>query len=304
MKAYIQKVTPSREASFVFRVKADRRFSRGWHCHPEYELTYIVESRGRRFVGDSVAPYHDGDCVLLGPNLPHTWRSEGGPQPAGRPARLHRAIVVQFQEAVLGSAFWAAPELASIRSLLRRASAGLRIVGRTRDEVARRLVAMRRLSELDRLLELLRILDTIAHGRSEVQAITRQAPTSTPDASQLRKIDKVLAYLEAQAHHQNAVSQSEAARRVRMSPAGFSRFFRRTTGRTFVGYLGELRVSQAALLLMETDLPILEVAMRSGFANLSNFNRRFLALKGMSPRRFRAQHAEAVSIPAEATSAR
>ena len=84
MKAYIQKVTPSGDASFVYRVKADPRFARGLHCHPEYELTHIIESRGRRVVGDSIETYESGDCVLLGPNLPHSWRSENVPPPRAR----------------------------------------------------------------------------------------------------------------------------------------------------------------------------------------------------------------------------
>ena len=79
-----------------------------------------------------------------------------------------------------------------------------------------------------------------------------------------------------------------------MTPSGFSRFFRKTTGKTFVEYLGELRVSHACNLLVDTDLSILQIALRSGFNNLSNFNRRFLKLKGVTPREYRTQFARAL----------
>ena len=46
-----------------------------WHHHPELELTLTMNSRGLRFIGDQVAQNDDGDLVLLGPNLPHTWAS-------------------------------------------------------------------------------------------------------------------------------------------------------------------------------------------------------------------------------------
>ena len=51
-------------------------------------------------------------------------------------------------------------------------------------------------------------------------------------------------------------------------------------------------MSHAESLLVETELPILAISLRSGFTNLSNFNRRFRRLKGMTPREYRWRRAE------------
>jgi AraC-like DNA-binding protein len=291
VKAHAQKVPRSGEASFVYRVKADRRFSRGWHFHPEYELTFIVESRGRRLVGDSIERYSSGDLVLLGPNLPHTWRSEDPPGSGARRERLHRAVVIQFDQALLGERLLAFPEMEGIAGLLPRASRGLAIAGRTRDEAGRRMLAMRRMAPFERLLELLRILQGIAGGGKDLRALSRM-PVALPAAgSGPRRIDRVFSHLHDR--YTEPVSQAEVARQAGMTSAGFSRFFRRSTGTTFGDYLAGLRLSHAASLLMETSMTILEVSLRSGFNNLSNFNRRFRRWKGMTPREFRARHAEA-----------
>ena len=61
----------------------------------------------------------------------------------------------------------------------------------------------------------------------------------------------------------------------------------KSIGRSFKTALIEIRVSHACRLLLETDQPILDIAYASGFANLSNFNRRFKELKGRSPREYR-----------------
>jgi len=293
MRAYVQRVPPAGEASFVYRVKADAQFARGLHCHPECELTYIVESRGRRIVGDSVEDYEAGDCVLLGPDVPHAWRSEELPRSSRRGGRrpLHRAIVVQFRPEFLGGAFLEAPELSRIRAIVDRARLGLRFTGRTRDEVVRCLESMRDLEGLDRLLELLRALRAIAAGGRDVRAIASRTLVVSPDPAHLERIERVIAYLEA--NFARRPSQQTAARLVGMSPPSFSRYFRRATGRTFVGYLSELRVSRAAKLLRETQRSVTHIALEAGFNNLSNFNRRFLALRGTTPRKYRVEHAEA-----------
>jgi hypothetical protein len=52
------------------------KFDAEWHFHPEWELTWILEGRGRRCVGDFTEPFASGDLVLVGPELPHFWFSE------------------------------------------------------------------------------------------------------------------------------------------------------------------------------------------------------------------------------------
>jgi AraC-like DNA-binding protein len=61
------------------------------------------------------------------------------------------------------------------------------------------------------------------------------------------------------------------------------------TGRTFKGYLNELRVGTACDLLVRTEGKVTSIAGASGFQNLSNFNRQFRKVRGMSPAQFRRQ---------------
>ena len=297
MRAYAQRVSRSEEQSFVYRLKADARFARGWHFHPEYELTYIRRSRGKRFVGESIEAYRSGDLVLLGPDLPHTWRSEEpnrNPRGSAPRRRLHRAIVVQFREDFLGAEFFAAPECRGIAALLDRASRGLRFQGTSRDDVATRLQAMQRTSGLERLLEFLAVLDTLARTpRNEIVELCPHRPRAAARAQREHRFDRVLTFV-----HENftqPLSQPEVASVVGMSPSSFCRFFRRATGKTFIEYVTELRVRHACTFLIESQLSVLEVSLQSGFGNLSHFNRQFRKLQGMTPSEFRKSHAEAAA---------
>ena len=87
-------------------------FNVAWHFHPEIELTYIVQSSGTRYVGDSIRFFEPGDLALLGPNLPHCWENYA---PQLREAD-HRAeaVVIQFARDFMGPAFFSRPELTAI----------------------------------------------------------------------------------------------------------------------------------------------------------------------------------------------
>ncbi|HZE96666.1 MAG TPA: AraC family transcriptional regulator [Planctomycetota bacterium] len=273
MKAKIERVSTGDAASFLCRRRTDPRFGFSWHYHPELELTLIVRSRGRRFVGDSIEPYDDGDLVLVGPNLPHTWSSD--PRRKGR----HEAVFCQFPRE-----FLRAPELAGAGRLFDRASRGLRFSGRTQRAVARRMEGMDRLHGLRRLAVLLEILDELARSR---ESRPLSGPEFTPALRSIDadRIDRVCRHLDGR--FAERITLEEAASVAHLSIPAFGRMFRRTTGKTLVGYLHELRTGMACRELIESERPVADIAFGSGFNNLSNFNRRFRALKGMSPREYR-----------------
>ena len=74
-----------------------------------------------------------------------------------------------------------------------------------------------------------------------------------------------------------------------MSRATFKRAFRAATGRPPKAFLNEHRLQQAANMLLTTDRKVADVAARTGFGNLSHFNRRFLARFGKPPARYRGK---------------
>ena len=74
-----------------------------------------------------------------------------------------------------------------------------------------------------------------------------------------------------------------------MSESRFSRFFRRATGNTFTDFVNHVRINRACQLLMESEHPITRIGFDVGFNNMANFNRRFLDIKGMTPREYRRQ---------------
>jgi AraC family transcriptional regulator len=79
------------------------------------------------------------------------------------------------------------------------------------------------------------------------------------------------------------------AQEVRLSPYHFLRVFQRLTGLTPHQYVLRARLQHAATKLLLEPGRVLDIALDSGFQDVSNFNHCFRAEFGLSPRLFRAR---------------
>lgn len=93
------------------------------------------------------------------------------------------------------------------------------------------------------------------------------------------------------AHYSARISLPQMAAMAHLSRPQFHTVFKRATGMTLVDYLTQVRLTQAARLLQETDRSIAEIASAVGFADQSYFDRRFRRHYGRTPRLFRQQAA-------------
>lgn len=255
-----------------------------WHYHPEYELHLIVATSGRYYIGDFAGTFAPGQLIMTGPNLPQNWISDiadGELVPV-------RSIVIQFPEVFIEKAGAAMAELGVLRPLLERSRRGLLFDEATGTAVAplmRRLVEAQGLRRLSLFWE---ILELLVAGEHEVLASLSFEPSlsRTEDSG----INRALAHLRE--HLTRQIEERDLAEIVGQSPSVFSRAFKRHTGTTLVRYRNQLRIDLACqMLLAEPDMAIACICYEVGFSNLSNFNRHFLKLKGMSPSQFRANFA-------------
>ncbi len=248
------------------------------HRHLQLELTWIEQGAGVRFVGDSAAPFAGGDLVLLGPLVPHAWLSTGAE--GGLPGQV---TVVQFPLALLEQPLL--PELTALRPLAEQAGRGLAIGGACHAAVTETLVAMREADALARLGGLLGILRCLWLHPGDLRPLATSALRSGGPVGSERRIDRVIDWVHRHLHED--LSPQSAARVAHVSPAAFSRFFRRETGKTWSAYLNDVRCSQACVLLKQSGQPIGSVAQACGYRTMSHFNAEFRVRYGRTPREHR-----------------
>jgi len=88
-------------------------------------------------------------------------------------------------------------------------------------------------------------------------------------------------------HLADDLAVDDLARATGLSRFHCSRRFLAYAGRTPMAYLMDLRLQEAALRLRGGDEPVVEVAVACGFKDLGHFGRRFKAMFGSSPARYR-----------------
>ncbi|GAA4306441.1 AraC family transcriptional regulator [Compostibacter hankyongensis] len=276
MKPFVQKLPLTEEISFVARTYRTPDFEVSWHQHIEYELIFFMEGAGMAFIGNYIGEFKTGDVFFLGANLPHTFQKRHKKLVTG-------AVVVQFREDFWGEGFMDLPENRDIRKLFETSIQGLQITGQSKLLMGRLIHDLEGASGMDRIVKLCQCLQIMAQTREFV-------PLSTQEVKQYNhrdkeRIEKVFQYtIESFA---KPTTLEEIARIAHMSVPAFCNYFKKSTKKTYINFLNEVRIGHACKLLADTKRTVLDICYESGFNTLANFNKQFFRIKKMTPSSFR-----------------
>ncbi|WP_240232553.1 helix-turn-helix domain-containing protein [Devosia lacusdianchii] len=252
-----------------------------WHFHPEYELHLVCATSGRYFIGDFIGQFTPGNLILVGPNLPHNWISEVADE-ASVPLRSR---VMQFTEDFIGRTIQCFPELAGTRQLFERSRAGVLFSAETAGRVSDSMRKVIHASGAERVALFLGIVAELEKDR-DAQTLTSQHYLPDPSGFMSTGINEVLSHINDNLTEE--LDETTLARLAGVTPSTLSRSFKRHTGQSLTKYVNRLRVTLACQLLMSSEFgSVTDVCYASGFNNVSNFNRQFLALRGVTPTQFR-----------------
>jgi AraC-like DNA-binding protein len=278
-KANLEKIEPAEGSSFHMAYnKAPLLCHQDfWHFHPEFEIVYVPHGKGKRFVGDRISEFTDGDLVLLGPNIPHNAFNFGF-ESAG-----YEEYVIQFRSEHIAEMTDSFPEFSRIARLLAGAETGIAVTGEAKHRIGSLIKEMYRMNSFFRLMQLFFVLREMSL-LPQVEDLEAKKFLSV-DAVHVRRIGMV--YQIIQRDYQQELSTRQVADELAMTESSFCRWFRHTTGKTFKQALTEMRIQKACALLTHSDQSIASVASMAGFNNISLFNRFFKDIVQMTPNRYR-----------------
>jgi AraC-like DNA-binding protein len=286
MKPLFHKVPTQLQSSFGVRHDQLPNFGTVWHYHPELELHHVIKGEGVRFIGDNIGNFSSGEILLLGSNLPHTWRCTDTYFESS-PNHEVEAIVIQFLPECLGKDFLNLPETFLIPKLLERARKGMRIMGEARDEVSKLMHQAVGATNLDRLIIFLNILKILSET-DEFTSIASAHAFYRSNESEVIRLNKICTYTLS--NYKKDITLEEISSFSNLSVTSFCRYFKMMTKKTFYDFLIEIRISHACRMLVENKEPTEIICFDCGFNNVSNFYRHFKKITGFTPLEYKKNY--------------
>ena len=276
MKPFIEKLNLAERNSFYARTHSTPFFEVSWHQHIELELILFKEGFGTAFIGNYIGEFKEGDIYFLGADLPHTF------QKANKELFVS-AVVIQFRKDFWGDDFISLPECKAIKDLFDTTLHGLKITGNTKILLHDLITNLENLTGLQRIIRLAECLQLIEESKDYQIVSTHEVKEF--NCHNKERIDKIYKYTIE--NFFESITLEHVAGIASMSVPAFCNYFKKSTKKTYIEFLNEVRIGNACKLLIDTENSINDICYSSGFNTLVNFNKQFQKVKNMTPSRYR-----------------
>ena len=276
MRPFVEKLNIAEQNSFYARTHNTPYFEVNWHQHEDMELILFKEGQGTSFIGNYVGEFNKGDIFFLGPELPHTFQKTNKDL-------FVSAVVIQFQQNFWGTSFISLPECKPIKELFEASAHGLKITGSAKLLLYDIISRLENLSGLPRIICLAECLHLIEENKE--YKILSFHETKEFNAHNKERIDNIYQYTIE--HYYEAITLEKVASIASMSVPAFCNYFKKTTRKTYIEFLNDVRIDNACKLLVDTEKCITDICYNSGFNTLANFNRQFHKVKQITPSHYR-----------------
>ena len=284
MSASLEKIKRTENESFSIGIFQDNFEECTWHYHDNYEISFITEGSGKRIVADSIEEFYPGDLVFIGKNIPHVWIADKDYEsPTQRKLEM---VYLQFSDDVLSAGLLLLPEFQHVAKALILSERGLRIKDQTLNEVSDLMLQLPYLSSFDRMIVFLELMNIIGKSNSIVQLASNDY-ISKRFTTKNKRIETIHQYLMN--NYREEIDLGKIADLVNMAEGSLCRFFKSEMQMTVFEYLNKIKVDYACKLLMDKKLSMTDVALDSGFNNVSHFNKQFKRITNATPLKYSAR---------------
>ena len=266
MKVFPFKIPKPIDEHLIIQIDKEPFFYNRLHQHEEIQISYIINGNGKLLVGDSLHQFSAGDIYVIGSNLPHVFKSIADDEDA-------HMLTVFFTDNTFGVGFFDLPYFKDLQSFFKYAASGFKVLS-NKNQITQQLLALQTEHKLKRFTIFLELLEQLSN-----------ASTKTLNSNEGERLQEIFDFVFK--NFQQPILLNDISKMAYMTPNAFCRFFKQRTNKTFFQFLIELRVEHACQLLnSKKELNINMISDLSGFNSISNFNKKFKKIKGLTPTQY------------------
>jgi AraC-like DNA-binding protein len=283
MKVLPFKVPKTENESFRVQIENDSHFYGELHSHPEIQITYIIESYGTLVAGDFIGQFEPGNLIIVGSNQPHVFRNN--PEYfMGENGLKANCTSLFIRKNMFGKEFMDMPEIGLLKEFFTLTDRGLLIDKGESIKMLPLINSFQTSEGFSKLVVLFNFLDKIIKC-SAFKILSSIALKKELNEKEGIRMNAIYQFTLTEYH--NPISLKKIADIANLTPQSFCRYFKKHTRKSYVNFLSEVRIGHACQKLQYFDNSITTVCFTTGFNNLSNFNRQFKSVVGITPKEYR-----------------
>lgn len=277
MKVLPFKIPKPNDDALVYQEDCELVFYDKFHQHEEIQISFIKEGQGTLVVGDTVNHYKKGDVLVIGSNLPHVFKSEVVSN------KKSLMLSLFFTKNSFGKHFFKLEELSQFSLFFNRSENGFKVISH-KQKLQYFFLQLKESSKFERFIILLKVLNILSKSRYKpLSSFIYKKQYSDIEG---KRMSALMDY--TMNNFRNTICLEDIAKISAMTKNAFCKYFKKRTNKTYFQFLNELRIENTCrLLLANDDDSIADIAFKSGFNNISNFNRQFKSVKKNVPSEYR-----------------
>lgn len=275
MKVFPFKIPKPIDEHLIVQIDKEPIFYNKLHQHEEIQISYIINGNGKLLVGDSIHHFSTGDIYVIGSNLPHVFKSIASNKDA-------HMLTVFFTDSTFGAHFFQLPYFKDLQSFFKNAASGFKVMS-NKKQLTQQILALQSLQKLQRFTSFLELLELLSKVATE--PLSKFIYAKILSSNEGERLQEIFDFVFK--NFQQPILLDDISKMAYMTPNAFCRFFKQRTNKTFFQFLIELRVEHACQLLnSKKELNINMISDLSGFNSISNFNKKFKKIKGLTPTQY------------------
>ncbi|OIQ36563.1 MAG: AraC family transcriptional regulator [Bacteroidetes bacterium MedPE-SWsnd-G1] len=279
MKVLPFKISKPENEAFIYQEDKEIAFYNKLHQHEEIQISFIKSGEGSLIIGDTITDYKTNDIIVIGSNLPHVFNSD---LESKVPSFM---MTLFFSKFSFGNQFFELNEFRSLKKFFKQSEYGVKLTS-NKDRLKELFLNLPKSTKLQRFILLFEIMQVIIKSNcDQISSFVYQKNYKDDEGKRMGDI-----YDFTFQHFSEPITLPQIASVANMTTNAFCKYFKQRTNKTYFQLLTEVRIEHACkLLTKDRDLSIAEIALQSGFQNISNFNRKFKSVKQMTPTLYKSR---------------